>query len=108
MFEEKIFNVSDMARLAPRVEFAALVEQGLIKPGTKLYFQKDISVIAHVRPNGKLMLQNGLEGSIHQVGKTLMKGSPCNGWDHWFYEDESGQLRSIDELREKYRRLINE
>ncbi len=108
MFEEKIFNVSDMARLAPRVEFAALVEQGLIKPGTKLYFQKDISVVAHVRPNGKLMLQNGVEGSIHQVGKILMKGSPCNGWDHWFYEDEAGQLRSIDELREKYRRLINE
>ncbi len=108
MFEEKIFNVSDMARLAPRVEFAALVEQGLIKPGTKLYFQKDISVVAHVRPNGKLMLQNGVEGSIHQVGKILMKGSPCNGWDHWFYEDEAGQLRSIDELREKYRLLINE
>ncbi|MFN7037364.1 MAG: site-specific DNA-methyltransferase, partial [Bellilinea sp.] len=108
MFNEKVFNVSDSARLAPRVEFAVLVEQGFLRPGKKLYFQKNASTYAYIRPNGKLMLENGVEGSIHQIAKILMNGSPCNGWEHWYYEHENGELRSINDLREEYRQLITE
>ncbi len=108
IFDEKVFNVRDSARLAPRVEFASLVEQGFLNPGKKLYFQKSLTTYAYVRPNGKLILENGTEGSIHQIGKILMNGSPCNGWEHWYYEDEDGKLQSINELREKYRALIKD
>ncbi len=41
-------------------------------------------------------------GSIHKVG-ALVQGAPaCNGWDFWYYEDDGGTLRSIDDLRQKY------
>lgn len=105
-FLESIFDVGNASRLLPRVDFASLVEQGLLNPGAKIYFQKNPSVFAYVRPNGKLLLENGTEGSIHQTGKILMNGSPCNGWEHWYYQDEQGELRPISNLREKYRQLF--
>jgi len=30
----------------------------------------------------------------------LCSGSPCNGWEHWYYEAENGQLEPIDRLRQ--------
>jgi modification methylase len=42
-----------------------------------------------------------LQGSIHQVGRTLLE-APCNGWDYWYYQDDaSGELLTIDRLRQK-------
>jgi hypothetical protein len=34
-----------------------------------------------------------------------MKGSPCNGWDHWYFEDTGGELHPLDELRQRVRRI---
>ena len=40
---------------------------------------------------------------IHAVGRAITN-APCNGWEHWYYEDEaSGQLRPLDELRQRLR-----
>lgn len=104
LFIEDVFDVSDASRLAPRVAFSSLLEQGMLLPGQKLFFQKDRSKYAYIRPNGKLLLENGFEGSIHEAGRHLMKGAPCNGWQHWYFEDSSGELRPIDTLREEYRK----
>lgn len=87
LFNE-VFNVSDKKRLAPRVNFSGLLEVGLLAPGQKLYFQKNRLIFAHIKPDGRLLFKNGFEGSIHQVGKHLMKGSPCNGWQHWYFESK--------------------
>ena len=32
----------------------------------------------------------------------LSNGSPCNGWDHWYFTDGSGRLLPIDDLRQDY------
>jgi len=98
IFAETLFDVRDKKRLEPRVPFGNLLEAGLLQPGQTLYFRKDRSKAAQVKPDGKLVL-NGFEGSIHEVGRSLMKGSPCNGWDHWYYEGEDGELHTIDDLR---------
>ncbi|MGH2620483.1 MAG: site-specific DNA-methyltransferase [Anaerolineales bacterium] len=87
---------------APRVPFASLLEAALIRPGQKLYFKKDRGRSAWVKPDGQLRL-NGIEGSIHQLGRHLAGGGPCNGWEHWFYESQSGALEPIDRLRERLR-----
>jgi site-specific DNA-methyltransferase (adenine-specific) len=100
MFSDKVFDVRDKKRLQPRVPFAALLENGLLMPGQGLYFRKDRHKTAIVKPDGNLILPDGFEGSIHEAGRHLMKGSPCNGWDHWYYEAEDGGLKSIDELRQ--------
>jgi modification methylase len=31
-----------------------------------------------------------------------MNGAPCNGWEHWFLQ-ENGNLISLGDVREKYR-----
>jgi len=105
MFTEEVFDVRDKKRLLPRVAFGSLLENDLLHPGQKLYFCKDPQVIALVKADGKLIM-DGFEGSIHQVGKHLMKGSPCNGWEHWYYEGEAGALKPIDELRTLIRERI--
>ena len=99
--EDRIFDVRDRRRAAPRVPFAALVESGYLPPGKELFFKKQADAAAKIRADGNIIL--GAEiGSIHQIGRILM-GGPCNGWDHWYYRDEEGGLRSIDHLREQYR-----
>jgi len=99
MFDDAVFDVRDKKRLAERVPFAALLEAGLLLPGQTLYFRQNREMSARLKPDGKLRLPDGTEGSIHQVGRQLMDGSPCNGWQHWFFEDAGGALHPIDDLR---------
>ncbi|MEE9618239.1 MAG: DNA methyltransferase, partial [Anaerolineae bacterium] len=100
-FDEPTFDVRDKKRLQPRLPFSSLLENGLLKPGQVLFFRRDRTKIARVKPDGNLILApDGFEGSIHQAGKHLMAGSPCNGWDHWYFEAENGKLFPIDDLRQ--------
>src|SRR3990170_1060617 len=101
-YDERAFDVRDRRRLAPRVSLGNLLEAGLLDPGAAVYFRGQASVRALVKPDGRLEC-GGIEGSIHQVGKQLMGGSPCNGWEHWYFTGESGPLQPLDVLRERYR-----
>lgn len=93
------FYVFPSKRGRPRIPFGALLENGLLKPGQKLYFGKTGETTARVLANGNIK-HNGTTGSIHQVGKEI-QNAPCNGWEHWYYIDENtGERVVIDELRE--------
>lgn len=82
-----------------RVPFGALLENGLLTPGQTLYFGKNSDAVAMVLANGMLKY-NGKIGSIHQIGREIQK-APCNGWEHWYYVDESsGERIMIDKLRQ--------
>jgi modification methylase len=105
--DPQLLDVRDKKRQQPRLPFGSLLENGLLQPGQPLYFRADRALVARVKPDGNLLV-DGFEGSIHQAGRHLMGGSPCNGWDHWYYEDESGALHVIDELRQRMRAAINE
>jgi modification methylase len=104
-FDEAVFDVRDRRRRAKRVPFSELLSHGFLKPGQELYFREDRAKAARIRPDAKLVIDDFI-GSIHQTGKHLMGGSPCNGWEHWFFEGVDGGLRKIDELRSQYRRSI--
>lgn len=88
-------------RKQARVPFGALLENGLLQPGQSLYFAKN-GVRAKILSNGHLRCGQ-ITGSIHGVAKALMENAPANGWDLWFYKDENGKKKVIDELREKIR-----
>jgi site-specific DNA-methyltransferase (adenine-specific) len=105
-FDETVFDVRDKKRTEARIPFGALLEQGLLNPGQSLSCQRRADQIARIKANGHLAV-NGFEGSIHRAGSHLMGGSPCNGWDHWYYETESGDLRPINELRQMIRDQIH-
>jgi site-specific DNA-methyltransferase (adenine-specific) len=106
LFTDEVFDVRDKKRLQPNIPFGSLLENGLLEPGQTLYFQKDREQAAQIKADGKLLI-DGFEGSIHQAGRHLMNGSPCNGWDHWYYDGEDGELASIDRLRQRLRERIS-
>lgn len=103
LFEDSTMDVKDRKRLEPRIPFGSLLENGLLLPGQMLFFQKDRGKAATVKANSHIAI-NSFEGSIHRVGSQIMNGSPCNGWDHWYYETKNGELHCIDELRQEIRK----
>ena len=100
--EEAVFEVRGPKSLQPRIPFGRLLELGVLQPGQRLYFRGSRRKWARIRADGRLIC-NGEIGSIHQVGRSLMKGSPCNGWEHWHFENADGELRPIDVLRGQIR-----
>ncbi|MGC8856695.1 MAG: DNA methyltransferase [Anaerolineae bacterium] len=102
MFDVQVFDARSPKKAAPRVEFSALIENGLLQPGQKLFFARDLSRFAVIKPNGHLLAPDGFEGSIHKVGSHYMRGAPCNGWEHW-YVQEGDNLICLDEFRQRYR-----
>lgn len=83
-----------------RVPVRALMDTGLLTPGMTLYLDAP-ECEATLREDGRLDYQ-GQIGSIHGLG-SLLKGTPsCNGWRHWRYRDEQGDLRLIDEARQQW------
>jgi modification methylase len=101
--DAELYGLRETRRSARRVPFAALLEAGLLVPGQLLFFGGRRERHATLLADGALRTEGGARGSIHQIG-ALVGGLPaCNGWDHWYYEDETGVLAPIDALREKVR-----
>jgi modification methylase len=101
--DESALTTMQSARTAPKVAFGAVVEAGLIPPGTKV-FDKKRRWIATVRADGSLEC-GGKTGSIHGLGKDLQGAPSCNGWSFWHYETTGPQGRDvqpIDAARQLY------
>ena len=86
-------------RSAPKVAFGAVVEAGLLAPGTQV-FDKKRRWTATVRADGSLLCGEA-SGSIHGLGKELQGAPSCNGWTFWHMEHE-GQIKPIDAARQLY------
>ena len=99
------FKSMPSKRAAPRVPFGAVVEQGLLRPGAKLYAPRR-KYSASVRADGSIAVKdkdgNPVQGSIHKIGAHVQQREACNGWTFWHYEEKTG-LKPIDFLREKIR-----
>jgi Restriction Enzyme Adenine Methylase Associated len=105
--EPAVLDVGDRKRAQPRIAFARLLELNLLRAGQSLYFMGDVERTARIKADGRLQIE-GFEGSIHQVGRKLKAGAPCNGWDHWYFADRDGALKPIDQLRQEARRQLAE
>ena len=92
--------VSEGARGLARVAFGALVETGMIRPGTTLWDARRRHR-ARVRADGSVE-RDGRAGSIHQIGAAAEGAAACNGWTYWHVE-EAGGLVAIDAKRVAYR-----
>jgi site-specific DNA-methyltransferase (adenine-specific) len=99
-FIEDVFMV-ERKKAEPRIPFGNLLETGLLVIGQTLYFNKKSELTATIISDGNLQ-HAGSIGSIHRIG-TLLEGVPCNGWEHWYYKNEDGDLIVINELRRIYR-----
>jgi modification methylase len=104
--DEVAFDVRSKKKIAPRVPFSVLLENGYLSPGAKLYFRRDTERTATIKPDAHLRTSDGFEGSIHQVARHYTNGAPCNGWDLWFLE-ENGEMICLDVLRERFRSAAN-
>jgi modification methylase len=98
--DESAMRTMASRRSAPRVPFGALVEIGMIEPGTLLTDSKR-RWQARVRADASIEMDGGEAGSIHRIG-ALAQGAPaCNGWVFWHFE-EAGSLAPLDTLRQRY------
>lgn len=97
--DESALATMNAGRAAPKVAFGALVEVGLVSPGTRLFDRKR-RWSAVVRADGSLA--NGTQtGSIHSLGKELQSAPCCNGWMFWHLE-QGGEVASLDSVRQHY------
>lgn len=83
-----------------KVSMEELVKQGYFKIGDKI-FTKNKKKSAIILENGHIK-SDDLIGSIHQVGALIKETKSCNGWKFWYYE-ENGIMKLIDEKRKEYR-----
>ncbi|MEE4350666.1 MAG: site-specific DNA-methyltransferase [Pacificimonas sp.] len=98
--EVDALEISRGRRAEPRVPFGALLETGLLQPGTSLYDARR-RFMARVRADGTIL--HGKEaGSIHKIGAAVQNAPSCNGWTFWHHE-EGGALQPLDTLRQLYR-----
>jgi DNA modification methylase len=89
-------------RRRERIPFGRVLEEGLLAAGDTLAFGSKTGPKARVCADGSLAYQ-GQRGSIHQIAR-LLRGGPCNGWEHWYYLDPRSRERlPIDRLREEIR-----
>lgn len=98
MFPDALFDPRDGARTKRGPSFRDVLVAGLILPGQQLFFGTDPSRAATVTAASTLQV-GSFEGSIHKAGSQFTNGSPCNGWEHWYFADKDGSLRPIDDLR---------
>ena len=96
--------VTQGKRAEPRVAIGALVECGMIEPGTVLTDAKR-RWRATLRLDGSLDC-DGATGSIHRVGALVQGAASCNGWTFWHQEGADGSLEPIDAVRALYRKAL--
>lgn len=101
--EAASLEISRSKRAEVRIPFGALVELGLIAPGTVLY-DPAARHEARVVADGSIACA-GAQGSIHKIGAHVQGATACNGWTFWHFERE-GELKPIDALRELARREL--
>lgn len=102
--EGEVLNTRSKRDL-PRVSFGQLVENQYLKVGQKIYSESR-DYVATVKADSQLAWGK-ITGSIHKVAAQTQGKAAHNGWEFWYYEDEAGQLVSIDRLRDKYRQENN-
>jgi len=96
--DESAMKVVAERRSQPRVPFGALVETGLVAPGTMLTDARR-RWRATVLADATLSCA-GEQGSIHKVGAAVQGAPSCNGWTFWHVEAD--QLVPLDALRQTY------
>ncbi|QAY78417.1 site-specific DNA-methyltransferase [Sphingosinicella sp. BN140058] len=97
--DESAMKTMASKRAQPKVPFGAIVETGMLKPGTiltdaKRRWEARVGADASIEHEGE-------QGSIHRIGAAAQGASACNGWTFWHYE-EAGVLTPIDALRQRY------
>ena len=97
--DESALTTMQNRKSQPRVAFGALVEAGMLPPGTEL-FDKKRRWKAKVHADGSIT-SGSEKGSIHGVGKVLQDAPSCNGWTFWHVK-HGGKIEPIDALRQLY------
>jgi len=96
-------EVANPRREEAKVAFVELLANGLLFVGQTLVGKKGDRVM--ITKDG--LLQHTLlgKGSIHVLAAKIQNVTAFNGWDYWSAERRDGQLVSIDEVRQLYRKI---
>ncbi len=84
-------------REQPRIPFGTLIENGMLKAGTKLTCAKN-KYEAVINADGTLHT-GPHRGSIHKVGAAVQGAPSCNGWTFWHVKD-GDKIKPLDDFRQ--------
>lgn len=105
-FDPSTLEISPNLRRRARLPFGTLLEHSLLEPGTSLFYGADPDTTAIVQADGSIVFGEE-RGSIHQIARLIQPG-PVNGWQVWYYQEESdGKKYPIDRLRQQLRLIMN-
>ena len=91
------------------VKMKQLFDADLIKEGDTWYFKNNKKNIEGIiTSDGQLKVGGKTYTSHHKAGKEAMNWPSCNGWNHWQYRDEQGELQLIDDFRQEYVKMKSE
>jgi len=99
--------VSQGKRCEARIPFGALVEAGIVLPGSMLHSPARQGITGCevlVRADGTVAIGDRA-GSIHQIGAAVMGAATCNGWTFW-HVAEADRFVMLDAKRDVYRALV--
>ncbi|MFT5775912.1 MAG: modification methylase [Hyphomonas sp.] len=99
--EGEMLETERSKKSLPRVPFGALIDNGWLKPGDRL-FSPQRRFQARIRVDGSLTT-GAVSGSIHRLGAHVQQAPACNGWTYWHFETDKRDLAPIDLLRRRYR-----
>ncbi len=97
--DESAMKTMASRRAQPKVPFGALVETGMIQPGTLLTDSKR-RWQARVLADASIGWGSS-QGSIHKIGAEVQGAPSCNGWTFWHVE-EGGELKPLDAYRQEH------
>jgi hypothetical protein len=85
------------------IKVSDIVAFGLAKPGDRWRALKERGVWAYaeVLPGGSLLVDGRQYASPSAAGRAVTGWSSFDGWRHWRFEDDSGEWRSVSELRQR-------
>lgn len=93
-------------RMERRIPFGMLLEQHLLSPGDRLYWNADPQCCAQIQADGSIVY-NESHGTIHHIAR-MIQPALGNGWLQWHYRDpQNGRLYPIDRLRNQLRQAIS-
>ena len=97
----KHLQIKEPEKIAlPRVSMKELVKNRYFFVG-EIIFTRNKKYTAIILDDGTI--KNGVGvGSIHQIGAKIKGSESCNGWMFWYYND-NGDIKPIDEKRKEYR-----
>jgi hypothetical protein len=96
---------SKRSAIAERVNLKTLLDAQLIDVGTRLRYKNRPSVIATITRDGHIRIGKNEYNSLSGAATSFVPSGRRDGWLYWLFQDQDGDWKPIDLLRDRWREM---